>query len=120
MLWLGFTQESYNDLVKPSAMAVEDSLGDKFVIFLRRRYAGSLNAMSVRIIFPRESMIVHAQAGSNHAVDRVFRRLQSGKSVSAALRAGRQSGERVLILDITVDPEGNLPWSDVGSIIGMR
>jgi hypothetical protein len=79
---------------------VEDSLGDKFVIFLRRCYAGSLNAMSVRNIFPRESMIVHALAGSNHAVDRVFRRLQSGKSVSAALRAGRQSGERVLILDI--------------------
>ena len=65
-------------------------------------------------------MVPHTLSGINNAVDRVSRRLHSGKSVSAALRAGRLSGERVLILDITVDPEGSLPWSDVGSIIEMQ
>lgn len=120
MLWLNFTQESYNDLNKPSATAVEDTWGDRFVIFLQRCYGASLNTMSVRIIFPRESMVPHTLSGSNNAVDRVSRRLHSGKSVSAALRAGRLSGERVLILDITVDPEGSLPWSDVGSIIELQ
>jgi hypothetical protein len=117
VLWLSFTQESHSDLIKPSAMAVEDSLGDKFVIFLRRCYTGSLTAMTVRIIFPRESMVPHTVSGSNHAVNRVSRRLPSGKSVSAALKVGAQSGERVLILDIAVDPEGYLSWLDVGSII---
>jgi hypothetical protein len=44
--------------------------------------------------------------------------VKSGRSISAALRrrAGTSlgSGVKVLyVIDITIDPEGNLPWPDL-------
>ena len=45
--------------------------------------------------------------------DRISRTMKSGKSVSVAVKRGMESGEICFVLDINIDPSGNLPWPEV-------
>jgi hypothetical protein len=48
------------------------------------------------------------------SVDRISRRLRSGKQVSAALKKADDSKGRKYWVDTTVDPEGHLRWPEPG------
>lgn len=51
--------------------------------------------------------------GFKERTDRISRTMRSGSSVSAALRPRPDSGFPVYVLEITIDPEGKLPWPDL-------
>jgi hypothetical protein len=45
-------------------------------------------------------------------LDRLYKMMKSGRSVPVALRrrVGRGLSKPLYVIDITIDPEGSLPW----------
>jgi hypothetical protein len=56
------------------------------------------------------SRTCHQNPDVTSQLDRISRRMKSGKSVSVALRRGVDSGKLSYFLDIDIDPDGKLPW----------
>jgi hypothetical protein len=59
---------------------------------------------------------VERAADERVLVDRVSRYMKSGKSVSASLRLGVDSGDLFYFLDIEIEVDGRLAWPDLSDI----
>jgi hypothetical protein len=88
--------------------------------FTIRVFCHSLH-ISINILVPQEKQSLKdlTPPSVNPAVlmppvDRISRRLRSGKSVSAALKKADDSKGRKYWVDITLDPEGYLRWPEPG------
>lgn len=93
---------------------------DSFAVVLEM--IGFDTAFYVDIIIPQASQSREADVEASLAAlvdfrrrtDRISRAMRSGRSVSAALRRKPELEKfPVYVLDITIDPEGNLPWPDL-------
>lgn len=112
--WLSFSGNTNNSSVLVTSARKVPAVS--FFICLRM-YTPTAQ-WTIRIVFPeeRKEFCTLFSSDGDHDLDRASRRMKCGKSVSAVLKAGMMSGERVSVLDITIDPDGKLPWPDLSSM----
>ena len=89
-----------------------------FVLHLHADYDKEI--VSVDIFIPEKQQpltelypVIMNKVGTVGRSDRISRIMKSGKSVSVAVKRGMESGEICFVLDINIDPSGNLPWPEV-------
>ena len=107
-VWFTFADRSSRGPLELSGVTEAPS-NDIFYVYI----LWHLSRASVKIIFPLE--LSRALSIESNA-DRVSRKLPSGRSISAALRveAGKRLNMVVQVLDVIIDPEGKLPWPELG------
>ena len=87
-------------------------------------HAHSFSEPWINVVLPKEEAFLEsvvipaiAKATENGHFDRISRLLESGKSISVALRKGAMSEEspsvRQYSVEITVDPKGRLRWPEI-------
>jgi hypothetical protein len=110
---LHFVSEAY---VENGLMKVGSEDPDSFIIILDAARANKKETW-VDIVIPQESQSMGADVEAPLSIpvsfkgrtDRISRSMKSRRSVSVALRR-RSEGFSFYVLDITIDPEGKLPW----------
>jgi Heterokaryon incompatibility protein (HET) len=93
---------------------------DSFVLILEGEVDGG-EPVSVNILITEENEPVEADVQKllemgewRRGLDRISRTMRSGRYVSVALRRRWSEGPLLYLVDITIDPEGGLPWPDLG------
>lgn len=85
---------------------------DSFVVVLERY--SNISEASVDVLITRNYLFESPEKDYLRGLDRISRMLPSGQSVSVALRKKSDGPANMLyVLDISIDPEGKLPWPEL-------
>jgi hypothetical protein len=100
---------------KSSVNLAQDT--DSFIIVLSAEGPASEGIPSVGITIPDDgdTSLPKPNINRKSSLDRTSKRMKSGRSVSVALRrrVGTLLRGWLYVVDITIDPNGNLPWPDL-------